>query len=167
MMNNKGIAKLLNLIGIGLLVMIIVILLPLTLPRVFGYDIYGILSNSMEPSISTGSVIYVEKVDASQIKVNDIITFKMDSQSDVVATHRVVKINDDQSFVTKGDHNKTEDAMPVNQKRLIGRSVMSIPFLGYISQYLFSDYGIALIIVMFSLTILCWIEADYFKNKNI
>lgn len=61
MMNNKGIAKLLNLIGIGLLVMIIVILLPLTLPRVFGYDIYGILSNSMEPSISTGSVIYVKK----------------------------------------------------------------------------------------------------------
>lgn len=114
-MNKKILIKVLNSLGIIIVGAVICVLLPLVLPKAFGYQVYGILSNSMEPEIATGSVVYVDSVDSESIVDGDIITYKMGSDSSVVATHRVVSVNKDKKeFVTKGDHNNTVDAQPVS-----------------------------------------------------
>ena len=92
MKNKKLLVKILNGVGIVIVLLVLIIMLPLTIPKVFGYDIYGILSNSMEPEIKTGSVVYVKSTDPRDVEVGDIITYKMGVDSDVVATHRVVEI---------------------------------------------------------------------------
>lgn len=165
-MNKKFVIRMLNGLGIMIVLVVMVVMIPLTVPKLFGYEIYGILSNSMEPEIMTGSIVYVEHVDADDIQVNDVITYKMSSDSDVVATHRVVSIEDD-TFITKGDHNKSVDAQPVGFNRLLGRVVLSIPFFGSLSLFTQSSVGLACIIIGFSFAIFCWIFADYLKNKRV
>lgn len=164
----KYLIKCLNGIGIGIVVIVIVALLPLTVPKLFGYEIYGILSQSMEPEIATGSVVYVQNVDPEEVEVGDIITFKMDAKSEVVATHRVVEVLlDERAFVTKGDNNDAVDSSPVSFDRLLGITVFSLPYLGELSILIYSVNGIAGIVIAFAVAIFCWILADYLKNKNI
>lgn len=164
----KYLIKCLNGIGIGIVICVIVVLLPLTVPKLFGYEIYGILSQSMEPEIASGSVVYVKDIDVEDVKVGDIITFKMNAKSDLVATHRVVEINkDDRSFITKGDNNDTIDSAPVSFDRFLGIAVFSLPLLGTLSTFIYSANGIAGIVIAFAIAIFCWIFADYLKNKNI
>lgn len=166
-MKNIVLAKILDIIGIMIVIAFIITILPLTVPKVFGYQIYGILSNSMEPEIMTGSVVYVQVVDAGDIQVGDVITYKMDAKSNVVATHRVEAINNEKStFTTKGDNNTSVDAQPVSFDRLLGKVVFSLPLLGYISLEIQSSSGLAMIIISFAVAIFCWIFADYLKNKK-
>lgn len=164
----KYLIKCLNGIGIGIVVCVIVVLLPLTVPKLFGYEIYGILSQSMEPEIASGSVIYVKDIAPEDVEVGDVITFKMSAKSDVVATHRVVEVLlDEKAFVTKGDNNDAVDSSPVSFDRLLGITVFSLPYLGELSILIYSVNGIAGIVIAFAIAIFCWILADYLKNKNI
>lgn len=166
-MKNKTIAKILDLIGTGIVVIFIVLILPLTIPKLFGYEIYGILSESMEPEIMTGSVVYVKEIEPEKVQVNDIITYQMDAKSSVVATHRVVSVDlENETYITKGDNNDAVDALPVGFNRLLGKTVFSIPLLGEFSILLHSSNGIAIIIFSFVISIFCWIFADILKNKK-
>ena len=49
--------------------------------RLFGFQIYTVLSGSMEPEIMTGSLVYVKGVsveEAQNLKVGDNVTFQVD-----------------------------------------------------------------------------------------
>ena len=50
----------LNAIGEVILAVVLLCCIPLTLPRLAGYEIYEVISGSMEPAIPTGSLVYVE-----------------------------------------------------------------------------------------------------------
>lgn len=160
-------SKILNMLATLIIVFIIVICGAIMVPKVFGYEVYGILSGSMLPDYPIGSLVYVQHEDAQNIEVGDVITFDMAADSDVVATHRVVAINEDEeSFVTKGDNNDTVDSNPVSYQRLIGKVVLCIPMLGYIADFLQSGAGIVAgvgaIVIVFAL----WFLADHFKKKD-
>lgn len=118
---------------IGKLILIIVILfcILLMIPKVLGYQVYHVISGSMQPDIPINSVVYVEKKEAAQIQKGDIIAFYSVSDSGAIITHRVVK-NQVVSgqFVTKGDANNKEDIAPVPYEYVIGKVVLSIPLLG-------------------------------------
>ena len=43
-------SRICSLAGILLMAAVILVFLPLTVPRLFGYQIYGILTDSMEPN---------------------------------------------------------------------------------------------------------------------
>ena len=97
-------------------------------PNIMGYSVFRVLTGSMEPAIETDSLIVVERVDASEVKTGDIISFF--SQDPVhggaVNTHRVVSIEqngDNWNFVTKGDANQLEDKYVTSSEDLIGKVV--------------------------------------------
>lgn len=118
-------------IGKLILIMVILFCIPLTIPKVLGYQVYHVISGSMQPSIPINSVVYVEKKEAAEIQKGDIIAFYSVSDSGAIITHRVVK-NQVVSgqFVTKGDANNKEDIAPVPYEYVIGKAVFSIPLLG-------------------------------------
>lgn len=131
-----------NVISTVLVVIVVVVTLLLVGARLFGLQVYAVLSGSMEPTYHVGSVIYVKSVDPSEIKVGDPITFVMNEQL-TVATHRVVRIDTENSaFYTKGDANENPDAAPVYFNNLLGKPVFTIPYLGYVSSYVQSPPGI-------------------------
>lgn len=129
------------MISTVLVVIVVVVALLLVGARLFGLQVYAVLSGSMEPTYHVGSVIYVEPVDPSEIQVGDPITFVMNEEL-TVATHRVVRIDAENSaFYTKGDANDDPDAAPVHFNNLLGKPVFTIPYLGYISSYVQSPPG--------------------------
>lgn len=159
--------KLLNGIGILLMAGVILIATPLTLPKLFGYHIYGILTESMEPQYPAGSAVYVKEAAFNEIKTGDPITFHMGTDTRLVATHRVVvKDEEKQQFRTKGDANESEDTTPVDFSRVIGKVVFSIPVLGSISFYLNSWSGTIVCIAAFAAAFVLWVTADKIKSKE-
>ncbi len=127
--------------------------------RLFGLQVYGVLTGSMEPSYPTGSLVYVKAVDPATLKVSDVITFSMSRNA--VATHRIVeKVPDPNnpysySFRTKGDANENVDNALVAQSNIIGKVVFSLPMMGHIASYIQKPPGtyvailISLILIAF------------------
>ena len=108
--------------------------------RLFGVDVYTVLSPSMEPEYKTGSLLYVKEVDPSTLSVNDVITFQL--TDNITATHRIIEIIEDEQdasvklFRTKGDANDLADDAPVSCDRIVGQPVFCIPYLGYAASYI-------------------------------
>lgn len=141
-------------------------------PMMFGIMPYVVMSGSMEPSISTGSIAYINSnIKAKEIQVGDVIGFNSDNGQ---VTHRVVEINSNGSFVTKGDNNKDNDIKPVQPSKVEGKTVFSIPFIGRLATFVKTGPGICFVCIYIFLNALCIIfdkkiyndeEKSKFKEK--
>lgn len=60
-------------------------------PSIFGYKPFIVLSGSMATEICKGDLVIVKKVDAKELKENDIIAFR--DNENYVVLHRIVKKN--------------------------------------------------------------------------
>lgn len=133
-------------------------------PPLFGA--YVIISASMEPTINVQDAVLVYRVEPSDIKLNDVITFiSTDNRFfGITVTHRVVgivKTNDGKyMFRTKGDANNAEDAALVDEDHLNGKVFLRIPMLGYLQYFLSQSYGWIIAVVVPCLGIVFY---DVFK----
>lgn len=117
-----------SVFGTLILLSVIGAFLPLTVPRLMGYEIYEVVSGSMEPEIPVGSVVYVKGVEPETVAEDDIIAFQSE---DSVITHRVVRNKSvEGAFTTKGDANEKEDMNDVPYGALIGKVEAHYPLLG-------------------------------------
>lgn len=135
----KPFPALCSVLGTLILLGVIAAFLPLTVPRLMGYEIYEVVSGSMEPEIPVGSVIYVRAAQPQEVEAGDVIAFQKDGS---VITHRVEENRYvEGEFVTKGDANREEDMMPVAYDSLIGKVERHVPVLGIIMSLLASNTG--------------------------
>lgn len=130
----------------GVLVGIVVVLaIALVGVRLVGLEPYVVLSGSMEPAYHVGSLIYVKSMDYKDLKVGDPITYMI--SQDTVVTHRIIEVLVDEEdpdtirYFTKGDANDAPDGTSVHYKNIIGKPVFSIPYLGYVSNYIQNPPG--------------------------
>lgn len=137
---SKGLKKTFSVVSTILVVVAVLLAVALVGVRVVGYTPYTILSGSMEPTYHVGSLIYVKKIDPASLEVGDPITFALDENT--IATHRIVEIVPDEEdasvlrFRTKGDANETVDGSLVHYKNVIGKPVFTVPYLGYVADYI-------------------------------
>lgn len=148
-----------NIFTTVFVVLIVTLAVLLAGVRAAGLTPYKVLSGSMVPKYPVGSLIYVKKVNASEVRVGDAITFVLNKNL-VVATHEVYKIDkENQCFYTEGIANKDEngniqkDANPVLFHNLIGKPVFCVPFLGYASQFFATSPGMYILIGFIALLI--------------
>lgn len=114
--------------GTAILLAVVVSCLPLAVPKLMGYQVYGVVSGSMEPAISVGSVVYVGEAAPEEIGDGDIIAFHKNGS---VVTHRVVRNRIvEGEYVTKGDANEEADPVTARYEDLIGRVEYHIPLIG-------------------------------------
>ena len=160
-------AKLVWNIVSGILIAIMVVLVVMLVGvRLIGYQPYCVLSGSMEPTYRTGSLIYVKKADPQDIKVGDPITFVLDENL-TVATHRVIEIDEaDRHFYTKGDANEYPDASPVHFNNLIGRPSFTIPYMGYVTNYIQNPPGRYIAIAAAAVILLLIFIPDLFDDSK-
>ncbi len=117
-----------NVLGTLLILLVILSCLPLTIPRFFGWEIYNVVSGSMEPALPVGSVIYVRGIPALEAEPGDVVAF---TRGNSVVTHRVVENRKIEGIlITKGDANLINDPEPVPYTALIGRVEHHIPVVG-------------------------------------
>ena len=118
-----------NIIGTLILIAVIATSLPLTVPRLLGFEIYSVVSGSMEPALPMGSIVYVEHVEPETVEPGDIIAYNVDGS---VITHRVMENHFvEGEYVTKGDANEKEDFSNVHYRDLIGRVKYHFPVIGH------------------------------------
>lgn len=141
--NRKNpVAAICSALGTLLLIIIVVACLPLTVPKFFGYEMYTVISGSMEPSIPTGSLVYIKDMEPQDVADGDVIAFYGGHDSNAIITHRVVKNRVVMGeFVTKGDANEKEDMNPIPYMNFLGRVELSIPVVGELAQMLTSMEG--------------------------
>lgn len=102
-----------------------------TVPKLAGIWPYMILSSSMEPTIPTGSLVFVNTKD-KQAANGDIVTFSMTNGKDeITVTHRIVETTDE-GFITRGDNNEVNDLKLLTADRIVGTYATSVPYAGYI-----------------------------------
>ena len=160
-------AKALSAVATVLLLAVMAVALPFSVPKLFGYQIYNVLTQSMEPAMPVGSAIYVKRCDPQALEQGDIITFRLSQATGLVETHRVVE-NDTQArqLITKGDANALPDVDPVSYERVVGKVVICIPVLGTVSEMLHSGPGVTACVAIFALAIILWTLADKTKKRE-
>ena len=179
----KAFRRICGIITTLAVIAVVVLAILLVGVRVVGLTPYAVLSGSMEPTYHVGSLIYVRKVAPEDVQIGDPITFVVNEDL-LVATHRVVDIavettgtetvKDEETgeeptvevpldepayyFYTKGDANDAEDGSPVYYKNVVGTPVFSIPYLGYLSNWLQTRegmiMGVSIALVLLILTFL-------------
>lgn len=120
-------------------------------PRFLGMNFFTIYGGSMMPTIPIGSVVAAKSVEASAIKVGDIIVFRTGTGADKVVTHRVIEVSNDSgalSFRTAGDANANPDANPVLAENVVGKVWLHLPFLAYLSSFGTTKSGFILLILV-------------------
>jgi signal peptidase len=144
--------KVVNWIGNILLVLVILVMVFFFLaPHFLGVNFFTVYGGSMVPAIPVGSVVAAKSVEASAIKVGDIITFRSGTEADNVVTHRVVEVSNGDgalSFRTAGDNNAHPDGSAVLAESVIGKVWFHVPFLGYLSSFVTTKLGFILLIIV-------------------
>ena len=162
----KSTKKILDTITTTLVVLVVVFAVFPMGTRLMGYQVFNVVSGSMEPTYSVGDLLYVKEVDPDGIKVGDPITFVLNEDL-VVATHRVIEIDaENRHFYTKGDANDTADAAPVHFNNVVGVPQFSIPLLGYVSDYIQHPPGLYVAIGLGVVLLAVVFLPDLFTKKN-
>lgn len=104
-------------------------------------------SGSMEPAISTGSIVVIHQ--NRDYEVGDIITFFFNPRDTIPTTHRITKVTSadgEVRYQTKGDANDNQDPRLIEKEAVVGKVMFSIPYVGYILDFAKKPLGFALII---------------------
>ena len=111
-----------------------------------------VYSGSMEPAIPVGGILIIKPVNPETLKIGDIICFKLSQPTSI--THRIKNITDE-GFITKGDANNAPDQWTVKKENVIGKVMLTVPFIGYLGYFVKTPIGfIVLIIIPASLIII-------------
>jgi signal peptidase len=166
----KVIKRIWNVIS-GVLVGIVVLLVvALVGVRLVGLQPFVVLSGSMEPTYHVGSLIYVKSVDYKQLQAGDPITYLLNENT--VVTHRITEVLVDEEdpntlrYFTKGDANDIADGTSVHYKNIIGKPVFSIPYLGYVSNYIQNPPGMYVAIAAGAILIMLVFLPDIFSDDD-
>ena len=99
-----------------------------------GFTPTVIASGSMQPTLNVGDIAVTVKTPAKAIKIGDVIQFYRAS-GEPPTIHRVIdkyRSGGLTWFITKGDANNAPDD-PINEHQVIGKVILIIPKLGWIS----------------------------------
>ncbi len=156
-----------SLLGTLLLIIVILASVPLALPRLAGYQVYHVISGSMEPTIPIGSLVLVKPQEASEVLEGDIIAYSSKTDAGAIITHRVVENQVAAGrLVTKGDANEDNDINSVEYEQFLGKITFSIPYLGMILQGAASTSGKVAAVCLIIIAVLLHSIAGLLKGTN-
>lgn len=96
---------------------------------------YAVTSNSMADTLKRGDVVFVKPVTFNELQVGDVVTVES-ADGKFHFTHRIVEINKAEGTVnTRGDANDSDDPMPADGEKIVGKMWYKVPFLGYLSIF--------------------------------
>jgi len=139
-----------------LLIVVLVIIAAVTAISAFDIPgrikLYTVQSGSMMPAIPVGSLVVSKPAD--NYHVGDTITFISEKDRLIknpkhTTTHRIFEVKETETeYVTKGDANDVPDSEPVAEDLVLGKTIFSIPLLGYPISFAKTREGLILLIVI-------------------
>lgn len=136
-----------------------------------GYRFYTVLTDSMEPTIPTNSLVLTKVLPKEQaLKPNTIITFKANRFGEhILLTHYFRKTQEKDGITyyrtqPEGKDIKDEstyDMYETKRSDIIGTYVIHVPYVGKIILFLQSKFGL----LMFAELIIIWLVNKLVKTK--
>lgn len=173
----KNIWRVVSYTFFGIIVAITLLLVISKIPLPGNYRVMAVLSGSMEPSIKTGSIVIVKPQE--EYREGNVISFTplnssdanstgfTEPNSDIIVTHRIVEVIsgiDGIYYVTKGDVNDAPDWNQIPKENVIGKVLISIPYLGYLLNGIKQPIVFTLFIIVPS-TIIIYEEVKKIKGE--
>lgn len=107
----------------------------------FGYGMANVLSGSMEPTFSKGTLLLVK--DTQDIQEGDIVVYQ---SRDELIVHRIISLAGDE-VITQGDANNVADE-PFDRSQIKGKVIGWIPFLGNVAAVLKKPIAVIIILIL-------------------
>jgi signal peptidase len=149
----KIIANILS--AIFVIVVLLLLISSFRIP-IFPLDTRAVLSGSMEPAITTGSVVFIYPRESYD--EGDVITFRRkDSSLELPITHRIVGkeiVDGVVTYQTQGDANEYVDGGVVLPDEIYGKVIFHIPFLGRLLDFVKTPIGFSLLIIIPALLVI-------------
>jgi len=149
------------------------------------YPLLTVASGSMVPTLNVGDLIVVQGVlSASELTAavkpeGEIIVFRSPRVDGELIVHRAVTKDFNENdglwyFATQGDANYGTDIWTgegtwqnmISERRVVGRVVGKVPWLGYVPLYIRTREGIILIAVLFLLIIFAEYIPVLYKKRT-
>ena len=162
--------KIWNVVSTVIVVLVVLCAVFLMGSRLLGYQVFTVISGSMEPVYDVGDLIYVKEVDVDTIKIGDDITYMV--SEDTVVTHRIIEVLVDEEdpntirYFTQGIANDVPDGVSVHYMNIIGKPVFTIPYLGYVSSYIQNPPGMYVAIAAGAILIMLVFLPDLFEDDK-
>lgn len=140
-------------------------------PMPFGVGATVVLSGSMEPTLSTGDLLFIAERDSYE--VDDVVVFQSQRMAVV---HRIIDIREvevenpdpdateplvELSVTTRGDANNTPDE-PISMNQIKGIVVFRLPLVGYLVNMIKTPLGTILILA----AAIFLLERSFHKEKE-
>lgn len=122
-----------------------------------------VLSGSMTPIMLPGDLIVVKSVYQNELNVGDVVAFQPPgSKPNTLVTHRIISLEEgkERLFQTKGDANNDKDTFKVPASNAVGKMILVIPFVGYITE-ISKNKNIFLLIIILPV---CLLIIDEIRN---
>jgi signal peptidase len=143
-LNTKKLAEIIILIVIAIIAIVFLVFYrPVSFWGDTRYE--PVYTGSMEPAIPVGSIVVIKPVNPETLQTGDIICFELSEPTSI--THRITNITDE-GFITKGDANEDPDQWTVKKENVIGKVILTIPFIGYLGYFVRTPIGFTLIIII-------------------
>ncbi|MFQ6860431.1 MAG: hypothetical protein ACLROI_04175 [Beduini sp.] len=123
------------------------ILMPKEVPNLLGYQFYTVLTDSMEPTIPTYSIVLTHILDEDvPIKPDTIITFHADRFGEnIILTHyfKTTQVDEGETYYrTQAEIADTYDNYHTLRSDIIGEYVFHIPYIGKMFLFYQSKFGL-------------------------
>ena len=134
-------------------------------PSIFSVTPLVVVSPSMQGDqkgrIDEGDLIFIKDIAFEDLVIGDVVTYR-EPNGDLV-THRIVRANDDGSYVTKGDNPvNDEDIHALTADTLVGIVVGRIPKIGDFALFLQTTLGTVLFV---GLPLLAFVVYDIIRRQ--
>jgi signal peptidase len=159
----KSIIENIKLVGsmviIGALLLYIgtMLFMPELTIKIFRFQPYIVVTESMEPVFNVNDMIIASAFDIEEAEVGDVITFKADidyNGTKEIVTHYIYEIDRTGSEAIirtnrhfNSDETITPDTWLIPESDVIGSYSAHIPYIGYVIDFITSLYGIVVILI--------------------
>jgi len=135
------------------------------------YKFLVVQSGSMEPTIKRMGIVVVKP--AEEYQKGEIVTVADPADPRITVTHRIFDIEETEEeklFVTKGDANDSPDSERARKEQVLGKVILTVPYLGYPVSFAKTTEGLIILIVIPAVIIiydeLRKIKEELIKIKN-
>lgn len=119
------------LLALGALLLVFLLAAPV--PALLGLTPYTVASDSMEPTLSRGDLIYIRPAGLDEVAEGNVVAFQYNGN---VLTHRVWSVDREAgSLRTRADASPSLDPFLVPADALVGKAVYKLPLLGYVNLW--------------------------------
>jgi signal peptidase len=146
LMSLGSLARRLPLLWVSTLVLVVVLLGGAWLA---GWRLRVVESGSMAPAVPRDALAVITPVDAKQVKIDDVVSFRYAADGRLTVLHRVfdvLPVEGGRVFQTKGDSNTDVDRDFVGGNDLQGKLRWSVPQLGAIARALRPPLGLIVLV---------------------